>query len=355
MKKLENYGWNSFYKSFTSISINQNFEIGRVISIMGFKFTLITNDGELESELSGKLLFGSENENLPKVGDWVYFIRYDTIGYIIEILPRLNELYRKTPGNKTEKQILAANIDYAIIVQGLDRDFNLMRLDRYLVQMAICNIIPIVILNKIDLVDDPKFYLNEVEKLGRECSIVLCSTYNNAGIDNLIDGILEKGKTYILVGSSGVGKSSILNAILKADERKIGSVSNATNKGKHITTTRDLYELPNGSLLIDTPGMKEFGIASDDDDHSTAGLFPLIDKYASNCKFNDCMHVEEDGCAVIDAYKAGDIEPEVYHSYIKLLKEKKHFETSIEDQKRMGKRFGKMVREAKEYRKKYKY
>jgi ribosome biogenesis GTPase len=295
-----------------------------------------------------------EIEHLPKVGDWVYFIRYDIIGYIIEVLPRINELSRKNPGNKTEKQVIAANIDYALIVQGLDQNFNIMRLERYLVQIIACNIQPIVILNKADLTDNPDNYRYEVAKLGRECPVYFCSTYNQSGIAELKNTVLEANKTYILIGSSGVGKSSLLNSFMDNSKRVTGNISNSTGKGRHITTSRDLFQLPNGALIIDTPGMKEFGIAFEEG-QQTGGLFPLIEKLAGDCRFSDCRHLEEDGCAVLEAYNAGILEPKVYESYLKLIKEQKHFEIKIEDKKRLGKQFGKMVREVREYRKKYKY
>jgi ribosome biogenesis GTPase / thiamine phosphate phosphatase len=353
MKLIDNYGWNNHFEEYTKQK-KREFEIGRVVSIKGFINTLITNDGELESELSGKLLYGVELENLPKVGDWVYFIRYDTIGYIIEVLPRINELARKNPGTKTEKQVIAANVDYALIVQGLDQNFNIMRLERYLLQIIACKIKPIVILNKADLIDNPNKYRHEVAKLGRECPVYFCSTYNLSGIAELKNTVLEANKTYILIGSSGVGKSSLLNSFMDNSERVTGNISDSTGKGRHITTSRDLFQLPNGGLIIDTPGMKEFGIAFEEG-QQTGGLFPLIDKLAGNCRFSDCQHLEEDGCAVLEAYNTGSLEPKVYESYLKLIKEQKHFEIKIEDKKRLGKQFGKMVREVREYRKKYKY
>ncbi len=354
MNTLENYGWNN-YQNIAHAKFEKNdFEIGRVISIKGFKHILITNKGEIEAELSGKLLYGRESEELPKVGDWVFFTRYETIGYIIEVLTRINELSRKNPGTKTEKQVLAANIDFALIVQGLDQNFNVMRLERYIVQIIACKIKPIIILNKEDLVDNTDSYRQEVEKLGREYPVYFCSAYNNKGVAELNNSVFKANKTYILIGSSGVGKSSLLNSLMDNSKRETGYLSVSTGKGKHITTSRDLFQLPNGSLIIDTPGMKEFGIAFDKGQETNA-LFPLIDKLAKNCRYSDCQHIEEDGCAVLESYTEGTLEPKVYESYLKLLKEQKHFEIKIEDKKRMGKRFGKMIREANEYRQKYKY
>jgi ribosome biogenesis GTPase len=354
MNTLENYGWNKHSQEQYHQFYTPGSETGRVISIKGFKHLLITSTGELEAELSGKLLYGTDPESLPKVGDWVLFVRYDPLGYIVDVLPRMNELYRKTPGTQTSRQVLAANIDDALIVQGLDRDFNIMRLDRYLVQITACHIHPVIILNKADLTDNPEAFLKEIAKLGRDCPVHFCSTYKQTGIDELKNSILESNKTYILVGSSGVGKSSLLNALMEHAGQETGPISESTGKGKHTTTSRDLFRLPNGSLIIDTPGMREFGVAFDETQLG-GGLFPRIEMLAENCRFSDCQHLEETGCAVLEAYHSGDLEPEVYESYLKLVKEQKHFNLKIEDKKRQGKQFGKMVREVREYRKKYKY
>lgn len=354
MNNLEEYGWNTFHQQNYQNLNSSGFEAARVISIKGFKYLLITNQGELDAELSGKLLYGAEPEALPKTGDWVLFVRYDTMGYITDLLPRANELHRKSPGTKTEKQVLAANIDFALIVQGLDRDFNLMRLDRYLVQIKACNITPVIILNKADLVDDTAPFFDQIAKLGRNCHVYTCSTYTGQGITELVSKLFEKNKTHILVGSSGVGKSSLMNTLTDSTFRQTGNISHSTGKGRHITTTRDLFRLPNGSLIIDTPGMREFGVVFDEESGS-GSLFPLIEQYAVNCRYADCSHLEEEGCAVLEAYHNGSLDRHVYESYLKLTREQKHFQIKAEDKKRLGKQFGKMVREARDYRKKYKY
>lgn len=352
---LEKYGWNNFFSDYHAEHCSsKDFHVGRVISIQGLKYHLITQAGELEAELAGKLLYGSDNEQLPCVGDWVYCLRYDTQGYIAEVFPRFNALSRKNPGNRTERQILASNIDYAIIVQGLDRDFNLMRLDRYLVQILACGIRPLVILNKADLVDDPQFYLAEVARLGRECPVYCTSLKANSGLEELYNQVLEPGKTYILVGSSGVGKSSLLNALIKDFQLRTGPISESTHKGTHTTTTRELFQLPNESLIIDTPGMREFGLALEED-LAASGLFPALDQWAASCRYADCRHLGESGCAVVEAYEDGSLDPKIYESYCKLVKEQRRFELKAEDRKRLGKQFGKMSREAKEFRQKYKY
>ncbi len=354
MNLLLEFGWNTNLQNYSDTFPDQTSVAGRVISIQGFKYHLITAQGEVEAELSGKMLYASEPEDLPKVGDWVFCIAYDSMGYIIDIFPRFNEVYRKVAGKRNDRQVLAANVDFALIVQGLDQDFNIMRLDRYMVQMINCNVEPIVILNKADLITDKDSYLNQIQKLGRNCTIYFCSTYTGLGMDFLAGEIFRKGKTYIMVGSSGVGKSSILKWLKPDLQRETKEISTSTGKGVHTTTTRDLYKLPNGSLLIDTPGMREFGIAMDSE-QAGAGLFPIIDDYAVECRYSDCRHLNEDGCGVLKALDEGKLSPEAYESYLKLRKEQRRFELKAGDQKRLGKQFGKMTREAKDYRKKYKY
>ena len=265
----------------------------------------------------------------------------------------MNQLSRKTPGAKTEKQILGANIDFALIVQGLDRDFNPRRLDRYLAQVAECGIKALVILNKADLAQDPESYRAEVLKLRRDCEVFFCSTLTGFGIQEL-KSAFETSATYILIGSSGVGKSSLLNIFMNASVQQISPTSNFNNKGKHTTKTRDLFQLANGSLMIDTPGMREFGLTSEEGE-SSFSLFPAIAEFAHLCRYSDCKHFNEAGCSVLDAVQRGVLDATVYDSYIKLMKEQKRFEIKMEDKKRLGKQFGKLTREANNYRKKYKY
>ena len=319
----------------------------------GFRYFLMTERGELEAEVSGKLLYGNAAENIPRVGDWVLFADYESIGYITDVLPRTNALIRREAGTECEMQVLACNIDYALIVQGLDRDFNLMRLDRYIVQITACGIRPVIILNKSDLVHNSEDYVKEVEALKRGCPVHLCSTLTGSGIDGMRYDILQECKTYMVVGSSGAGKSSLVNALMSHDVQRTSAVSDFNQKGKHTTSTRDLFRLPSGSLIIDTPGMREFGVTSVSDDTS-ADLFPEISKFSHRCRFNDCTHTGEAGCAVYDAVNNGHLAETIYQSYLKLTKEQKRFEITATEKKRMARQMGKMVREAKNYRKKFK-
>jgi ribosome biogenesis GTPase / thiamine phosphate phosphatase len=354
MTILNNYGWNAFHEQNAKSAEQKDLPVGRVTSIKGYKYLLVSESGEIETELSGRLLFAAAVEELPKVGDWVFYMDYGAMGYLISVFPRMNELSRKAAGVKFEKQVLAANIDYAFIVQGLDADFNIMRLERYMVQILSCGITPIVLLNKSDLVADTKDYIAQVNRLKRDCGVFCCSTYSGLGIDVLANDVMEQGKTYILVGSSGTGKSSLLNSLMNFQLQKIREKSHSTGKGKHTTTARELFQLPNGSLVIDTPGMREFGMTSDEGHHS-AELFPEITKFAEGCRYADCKHINEAGCAVLEALNSGALDSYIFESYVKLMKEQRRFEIKIEDKKRLGKQFGKMTKEAKNHRKKYKY
>jgi ribosome biogenesis GTPase len=335
------------------INLSRDLEAARVLSIQGFKHLLITAAGNVEAQLSGSLINSREAEAYPKVGDWVLVKCYDEEGIIIDILPRINELSRKAPGTQSTRQVLAANVDAAFIVQGLDRDYNLMRLQRYLQQIVQCNIQPIVILNKADLVPDPETYRQQVLELGYNCPVVLTSALNPAQQDEWTSQYLLPGHTYILLGSSGVGKSTLLNSLLGYKLQEEGGTSTANSKGKHTTTARHLVLLPNGSMIIDAPGMREFGVTGE---ASGEGVnHPLIDELAPLCRFGDCTHQHEPGCAVIAAVHNGTLPELVYRSYLKLLREQYHFLASEADKRRNEKQFSRITKQVVKHRKDRKY
>ncbi len=353
MTSLIQYGWSEFHQKNFALLDNSQLMAARVIAIKGFKYTVITDSGEKDAELAGRLLFGKESSELPKVGDWVGLLDYGDTGYIVDVLPRKTELARKNAGNTNDKQVLAANIDVAIVVQALDRDFNLMRLDRYLVQIIGSGITPVVVLNKSDLVTDVDAFVGEVKKLQRNCLVITCSTLTGNGMSE-VAGCLESGKTYVLIGSSGVGKSSLLNHLSGPATQKISATSAANSKGRHTTTSRELFIAPKGSLVIDTPGMREFGIALDNVDDSSL-LFPAIATLSEKCRFTDCSHQHENGCAVLAALNEGQLDPVVYNSYVKLIREQRRFQINADEKKRLDKLSGRMVREAVKNRKRFKY
>lgn len=353
MTTLTQFGWGQAQHHFYT-TLGTTLLPGRVCSIKGFKYFVITENGELETELSGKLLFENENEFLPKTGDWVLVTAYDNLGFIVEVFPRTNALTRKNPGRKTDVQVLATNIDYAIVVQSLDTNFNLMRLDRYLVQIINCNIKPIVILNKADLVPDVQRYIDEVNRLQRDVPVIVCSTVDGRGFAELEAQVFLPGKTCVLIGSSGVGKSSILNKLMEEPVQLTATMSDFNNKGRHTTTTRELFRLTNGALVVDTPGMREFGVTPLDDANRDEE-FPALSALAVKCRYSDCKHLNETGCAVLAALQDGSLDPVIYDSYIKLMKEQRRFTVSVEEKKQRARQFGKILKEAKLHRRKYKY
>jgi len=353
MEKLYLYGLKRYFLHTNIDENNDMHTLGRVLSVKGIHYEIITGGGARPAELLGKLLYAHEKWEQPKVGDWVTYLDYDNIALISDVLPRVNELYRKAAGRETYKQVIATNIDYAVVIQGLNHDFNISRIERYLVQIATCGIKPVLVLNKSDLILNKDEVKKEVDRLHREVPVYFCSVKTGEGVAALTAHIFKPETTSVLIGSSGVGKSSLVNALTK-NKRETHEISQATGKGRHTTTTRDMFLLDNGAIVIDTPGMREFGVGYNDE-ADFEHVYPAISRYAEGCKFSDCRHISEAGCRVINAYESGELDAVIYESYIKLQKEQKHFQLTTHDKKKQGKQFGKMAREAQAYRKRFKY
>ena len=333
-----------------------DFKIGRVITEHKERYIVRTNKGEFEAEITGNIRFTAENRSdYPAVGDWVVVKVYESVLAIIhEILPRKSVLERQAAGKMGEKQVIAANIDYAFIVQSADRDFNINRIERYLTICHSAGIEPIIILSKTDLVLETELndLLAEINSRIKNVEVIPVSNQTRSGYDKF-ESRLVKGKTYCFLGSSGVGKSTLINNLSGRKIMKTAPLSTSTKKGKHTTDHRELIVLENGSILIDNPGMREVGIA--DDNGGLETTFDMITRLSANCMFTDCTHTNEKGCAVIEAVEKGLISLASYENYLKMEREKERFQTSIAEKRKKEKAFGKMCKEGVKFRKKRKY
>ena len=354
--KLEELGFNEELDNYRKENNLDSFEIGRVISQHKDRYIVKTDSNEFNSELIGNLRFTIESRyDLPAVGDWVAISEYDDDKALIHsIYPRHSIIERQAVGKSGQKQIIATNIDYGLIVQAVNRDFNINRLERY---MTICNaskVVPIILLNKIDLIDESELntLLNQIKERIKDTLIMAVSNQTHVGLDKL-STIFTKGKTYCLLGSSGVGKSTLINNLTGKEIMETGAISQSIDRGKHITSHRELIVLEKGGILIDNPGMREVGIAD-----TSGGLeitFDVIFEYAQNCKFKNCTHTHEKGCAVLEAVEQDIIDNDSYSNFRKMEKEKIHFESDAQERKRKDKDLGKMIKNIQKNRNKNKY
>ena len=346
--KLEDLGYNNNLEKLRVENNLQDFEIGRVLSEHKERYIVKTATNEYEAEITGNLRFSAKSrEDFPAVGDWVALTIVDSDFSIIHsILPRLSAISRQAVDKFGEVQLIATNIDYALLVQAADRDFNINRLERYL---TICNsskVSPIIVLTKIDLIDEQRAaeLVEGIKARIKNLPIIAISNESQDGYDNLM-AIIEKGKTYCLLGSSGVGKSTLSNNLSGKLLMRTDSISQSTNKGRHVTSHRELIILENGGILVDNPGMREVGIAD-----SASGLeitFDLITLHSKNCRFKDCTHTKEKGCSVIEAVEKGEIDQSSYQNYLKMEREKAHFESTVVERRKKDKDFGKMLKNYK--------
>ena len=317
---LETIGWDLFFKKeFDQYQI-QGFIPGRITQIQRKNCIALTELGEIKVKISGKFRFAnSEKEAFPVVGDWVAIKKdpKDVMGVIQTVLPRKSKFSRKVSGKAIEEQIIAANVDIVWIVSSMDNDFNIQRIERYITLVSESGAKPVIILNKSDLCKDIDKKIEEVRKISQSVPIHTLSAELNQGLD-ILRQYMIKGKTIALLGSSGVGKSTIINKLLCIDRQKVGPVRKSDGKGKHITTYREMIMLPNGGMIMDNPGMKEIQLWYKGDN---SNAFEDIEELSHSCKFKNCGHESEPGCAVKDALAKGTLDVRRYEHYLKLRKE----------------------------------
>lgn len=346
--KLKELGYTASLGQYRKDENLDAFNVGRVIAEHKDRYVVKTDTGEFDSELIGNLRFTAESRyDVPAVGDWVAISDYDEHKALIHsIYPRHSILERQAVGKSGQVQIIATNIDYGLIVQSVNRDFNVNRLERYLAICNASNVKPIIVISKIDLINDEelKVLIHRINERIKDVPLLTISNETDIGLD-ILASTLKEGKTYCLLGSSGVGKSTILNKLVGKEIMGIGAISQSIDRGKHVTSHRELIVLENGGILIDNPGMREVGITD-----SESGLeitFEDIVQLSYDCKFKDCTHTTEIGCAVLEALGNKEIDAASYENYLKMKSEKAHFESTIAERRKKDKDFGKMIKHFK--------
>ncbi len=352
---LEELGYTDAFEDFRKAQNLESLEVGRVSSEHKDRYTVKTPVAEFDAELIGSLRFNAESRyDLPAVGDWVAFSVYDEYKALIHtIYPRTSVLERKAVGKSGQGQIIATNIDYGLIVQSINRDFSINRLERYMTICHASGIAPMIVLSKIDLMGREEIadLLQQIHDRLKNIPIIPISNLSGTGIESIREQ-LQKGKTYCLLGSSGVGKSTLINTLTGTTMMETGSISETIDRGKHVTTHRELIVMENG-IMIDNPGMREVGITGAGDGLDMT--FDEITSMAEECRFSDCTHTGEKGCAVLEAVDHGEIPISAYDHYIKMEKERNFFESDALERKQKEKSLGKMYKRVQEQHRKNKF
>tara|TARA_Y100001960_G_scaffold39163_1_gene37744 strand:- start:4735 stop:5799 length:1065 start_codon:yes stop_codon:yes gene_type:complete len=349
MANLNSIGYNYEINNNIDEKMLEKYEIARVVSVHKNSYIITNGEVNASAQLAGSLTYKAESAvDLPTTGDWVYASFYDDNSFAVihSLIPRTTELKRKSVGDQTSFQLIGANIDVALIVQSVDFNLNVKRLERYLVMINEAKIKPVILLSKCDLIptDEVEEIKKNILEVIPDIEVVEFSNLDQHNI-TIIEESLIVGKTYCLMGSSGVGKTSLLNNILGDDKYETQGVSKKENKGKHTTTSRELTVLKNGAILIDTPGMRELGNLLIDD--GLDETFSEITNLPNRCKFSDCMHMHEKGCAILQAVEDGIVTKERYENYIKIKQEAAFNEMPKYERKRKNKSLSKQVKSSK--------
>lgn len=318
---LEQLGWNEFFQQHFEALGSNEWIAARVALEHKHMYRLYCEHGELLGEVSGKLRYGATaREDYPAVGDWVVCSARPEEGKatIHAILPRISKFSRKVAGSTTEEQIVATNVNTVFLVNALNNDFNPRRIERYLIMAWESGANPVVILSKADLCDDVEAKVKEVESVAFGVPIHVISTVQQTGMENL-NHYTGHGQTVALLGSSGVGKSTLLNYLYGEMKQEVKEVREKDDRGKHTTTYRELVLLPEQGIVIDTPGMRELQLWEADEGLGEA--FEDVETIAANCYFTDCQHQNEPNCAIQQALQDGTLDAKRYQSYQKLQRE----------------------------------
>ena len=359
MNDLTDYGWDAAFDAAFDECAAEGLVAGRVIKQARDRSTLITAAGEIAGEVSGRFRHQARGpSDYPAVGDWAAVrLVPDGPALVEAILPRRSAFTRKAAGEAVEAQVVAANVDTVFLVSGLDGDLNLRRIERYLATAWSSGAEPVVVLNKADLRADLAGVVAAVSAVAPGTPVVAVQARAAGGLEPLTP-YLVAGRTVALLGSSGVGKSTIINRLLGEERFRTAGMSDAAaGRGRHTTTSRELVRLPDGALLIDTPGMRELGLWADDD--GIDRTFDEIDRLAARCRFPDCSHEHEPGCAVRAAVEAGTVEAGRWQSFLKLRREMRSLELRKDEkarrrhEKAVGRDFHTRLKEIKKTKLRY--
>lgn len=321
---LQTLGWNEAFANHFAPYAEQGYSVGRITLEHKRIYRLLGEHGELLGEVTGKLRYeATGREDYPAVGDWVVISprAEEKKATIHAVLPRKSKFSRKAAGDNVEEQIVAANVDTVFLVNALNNDFNIRRMERYLILAWESGASPVIVLSKADLCDDLDARMREVESIAIGVPVHVVSAEQGEGLEELAP-YLSEGKTIALMGSSGVGKSTLINKLSGTDMQKVSEVREGDDRGRHTTTHRELFLLPSGGLMIDTPGMRELQLWEADE--GFRGAFDDIETLGQSCRFGDCQHMREPGCAVREAIEDGSLEKARFDSYLKLQRELAH-------------------------------
>lgn len=347
--QLKKLGWSDFFEAGRSGLKDNDLTPARIIRQLKKIFWVHDGSHEYQAVLAGKFYKKAETPlDLPAVGDWVG-VRGDKDAdqvMIREILPRKSQFIRKAVLANTRPQVIAANIDTAFIMNGLDRDFNLRRIERYLSLTYESGAMPVIILNKTDICDDVDSAVEQVESIAFGVDVIALSVKRREGIKQL-STYFKSGQTVAFIGSSGVGKSTLVNLLMGEEVMEIREVRENDQRGRHTTTHRELFLLPGGAMIIDTPGLRELQLWGSDE--MLTDSFTDIDALSGSCRFSDCQHDREPDCAVKQAVENGELDPERYESYLKLKRELAYLDERQDEfvrreSKRQSKVMSKMIR-----------